>query len=129
MISSRALAQKTLILMEEGNAPTDVASALKHFLAQKNRLQLLSAVAEWVSRLSSKQGKKQTLYIQTSHNLTEALHEKIRVLLSVDTAIPVESEVRPELLSGFIATFDGRSIDTSGRAALEQLQNQLTTQS
>ncbi len=96
-------------------------------MATKRRLFALKEMIAHFKELCRKNRNEIVVEVSSAFELTDALQQKIRKTISanVDREVVIESKCDPELLGGLVVKIGSKMIDTSIRAKMVKLRNNL----
>lgn len=125
MTSSREIAQTVFQSLQAGEKPADVATALEAFLGESNLKQLLPTVLAHLERLVEESQQSDAVRITVSHEVSKKTEGAIKKMVGAEEGASSEVTVDPAIISGFIARYQGKIFDASGKRQLINLKHSL----
>ena len=126
MLRSRDIA-RTLVdeVLARPEKEAEILETLSRFLASKNLLGIAPQITEAIEKERLSRQKNDALIIQSAGELSSVQLGKVREFVGANKDVEIKVSVDETLVSGFVARYQGKRYDATGKEYLYTLETTL----
>lgn len=129
MTRSRTIAQELIKLVNQGADSSAVAEQYIAAAKKKRVLYQVPLVLHHLALLGERESKRREVVLKTAKKIGNDIKKQILTFLNAPPNSKLSESEDPELLAGFVATYDNTIYDASAKGRLRSLRKSLVTAS